>query len=196
MDMLETLEIFGTFLIAAIILTLVITIVLAIVVVPDKKRSKLKGFGKFLNDIFNFRGLLIESITRFLYLLTTVAFVVFGFFMLFLVFEQESRFDDSVRTVWYGWIGLIFMIVGPIVTRLVFETAMMFILLVKNVIKINNKLDDILERKSTCNKTEKEKILVNQVIAEEKEVPAEVVTPQVAPAAAEEPAAPKEETQE
>ena len=196
MNMLETMELFGTLLIAAVILTLVITIVLAIAVVPDKKRSKLKGFGRFLNDIFNFRGLLIESITRFFYLLTTVAFVVFGFFMLFLVVEQESFFDDSVRTVWYGWIGIILMVVGPIVTRLIFEAAMLFILLVKNVIKINNKLDDILAKKEYCNKTEKEKSFVNHARVGVKEVPSEVVTPKVVPVAAEETIAPKEEAQE
>ena len=196
MNMLETMELFGTLLIAAVILTLVITIVLAIAVVPDKKRSKLKGFGRFLNDIFNFRGLLIESITRFFYILTTVAFVVFGFFMLFLVVEQKSFFDDSVRTVWYGWIGLILMVVGPIVTRLIFEAAMLFILLVKNVIKINNKLDDILAKKEYCNKTEKEKSFVNHARVDVKEVPAEVVTPKVVPVAAEETIAPKEEAQE
>ena len=36
--------------------------------------------------------------------------------------------------------GLLMMILGPIIIRLAYEFIMMFILLVKNVIQINNKL--------------------------------------------------------
>lgn len=127
----------------SVIVTLVLTIVLAIAVVPDKKRDKLKGFARALNDIFNFRGLLIESIVRFLYLLSTVACVVTGFFMSFLVIKAPSFFGDTEYvTRWYGWAGILLMILGPILIRLVFEAAMLFILLVKNTIQINNKLRD------------------------------------------------------
>lgn len=120
--------------------SLIVTIILCLTVVPDKKRDSLKGFGKFLNDLFNFRGLLIEAIIKTLYVLITVTFVVGGFFMLFIVNTQENFFTGETSTVWYGWIGLIAMIVGPIATRLVFEGMMLFILLVKNTIQINNKL--------------------------------------------------------
>jgi hypothetical protein len=120
--------------------SLIVTIILCLTVVPDKKRDSLKGFGKFLNDLFNFRGLLIEAIIKTLYVFITVTFVVGGFFMLFIVNTQENFFTGETSTVWYGWIGLIAMIVGPIATRLVFEGMMLFILLVKNTIQINNKL--------------------------------------------------------
>lgn len=122
------------------IASLIVTIVLCLTVVPDKKRDSLKGFGRFLNDLFNFRGLLIEAIVKTLYVLITVTFVVGGFFMLFIVNTQENFFTGETSSVWYGWVGLIAMIVGPIATRLVFEGMMLFILLVKNTIQINNKL--------------------------------------------------------
>ena len=41
---------------------------------------------------------------------------------------------------WLGGYGLLLMILGPIVVRLIFEFLMMALLLVKNVISINNKL--------------------------------------------------------
>lgn len=112
--------------------TVITTIILCITVVPDKKRDKLKGFGRTLNDIFNFRSLLIEAIIKFFYVLSTTACVVMGFFSLFLVVDGD----------WYGWVGLIAMIIGPIAVRLAFEACMLFILLVKNTISINNKLKD------------------------------------------------------
>ncbi len=125
-----------------VIASIVVTIVLCLTVVPDKKRDSLKGFGRFLNDLFNFRGLLIEAIIKTLYVFITVICVVGGFFMLFVVNTHESIFTGGTSTVWYGWIGLIMMIVGPIATRLAFEGMMLFILLVKNTIQINNKLKD------------------------------------------------------
>ncbi len=136
-----------------VIATLIVTIILCLTVVPDKKRDSLKGFGRFLNDLFNFRGLLIEAIIKTLYVFITVTFVVGGFFMLFVVHTQENFFTGETTTVWYGWIGLIAMIVGPIVTRLVFEGMMLFILLVKNTIQINNKLKDQY-RIDECHKKE------------------------------------------
>lgn len=137
-----------------IIASLIVTIVLCLTVVPDKKRDSLKGFGRFLNDLFNFRGLLIEAIIKTLYVFITVTFVVGGFFMLFVVNTQENFFTGETMTVWYGWIGLIMMIVGPIATRLVFEGMMLFILLVKNTIQINNKLKDQY-RVEECSKKDK-----------------------------------------
>lgn len=141
-------------LVLGVIASLIVTIVLCLTVVPDKKRDSLKGFGRFLNDLFNFRGLLIEAIIKTLYVLITVTFVVGGFFMLFVVTKQENIFTGETSTVWYGWIGLIAMIVGPIVTRLAFEGMMLFILLVKNTIQINNKLKDQY-RPDECPKKDK-----------------------------------------
>ncbi|MBR5322878.1 MAG: hypothetical protein IKU48_04975 [Clostridia bacterium] len=136
--------------------SLIATIILCLTVVPDKKRDSLKGFGRFLNDLFNFRGLLMEAIIKTLYVLITVTFVVGGFFMLFIVNTHESIFTGETTTVWYGWVGLIAMIVGPIATRLVFEGMMLFILLVKNSIQINNKLKDQYKTDEVSKKEKKQ----------------------------------------
>lgn len=39
-----------------------------------------------------------------------------------------------------GWIGLLMMVLGPVLVRLVYELFMMFIIVVKNTNQINNRL--------------------------------------------------------
>ena len=45
------------------------------------------------------------------------------------------------------FLGLALAVIGPIVLRLIYEGILMFILLVKNVIEINNKMKDKNEDK-------------------------------------------------
>lgn len=118
------------FLIISIVAAFIATILLFILVLPDKKRANLNGFFKGIADIFNFRTLLIEKIVKFLYTFTTIAAILFGFFMLFM-----QEFGRSLALY-----GLLVMFISPIAIRLLFEITMMAILLVKNVIEINNKL--------------------------------------------------------
>lgn len=110
--------------IIALILTLVCTILSLIFITPDKKRAGLNPFFRFLHDLFNFRWLLVEKILKFLYVFSTIMCVFLGFVMLFESFLA----------------GLAFMILGPIGFRFLFEGLMMFVLIVKNIIAINNKL--------------------------------------------------------
>lgn len=119
-------------------LTVVATILLYIFVLPEKKREGLPKIGQIAHDIFHFKSLFIEKIIRFFYVISTVWCVLTGLFMLFGVESYESRYYSY--TNWYGGYGILLMLVGPIVIRLVFEAIMMGILLVKNVMQINNKI--------------------------------------------------------
>ena len=65
-----------------------------------------------------------------LYIFATAVVILNGFFMLFTVVYGQ----------WLGGYGILVMILGPIVIRLVYELLMMVIILIKNVISINNKL--------------------------------------------------------
>ena len=65
--------------------------------------------------------------------------LVAGFFMLF--WFESSYF--SYGTEWYGYNGLFMMILGPIVVRIVYESLMLALIAVKNIIQINNKLKNI-----------------------------------------------------
>ena len=121
--------------IVAAVLALVLTVLAFIFIVPEKRREKMKGFGRFLHDTVNFKYLVVEKILQAFYIFSTVLVILTGFFMLFIT--VDSYWGDSQ---WLGGYGLLVMIVGPIVLRLVYELLMMGILLVKNVISINKKL--------------------------------------------------------
>ena len=115
----------------AIILALAATIAAYIFIIPESKRNKLNGFCKWLHDFLNLKKLWIESVLRFLYVFDTALIIIAGFFTMFGNFLA----------------GLLMMVLGPIAFRLIFEGIFMFILLVKNVIEMNNRLkgnqDDI-----------------------------------------------------
>jgi hypothetical protein len=125
-------------LIIAATLTVVATVLLYIFVLPEKKRDGLPKVGQIVHDILHFKSLFIEKIIRFFYVLTTVWCVLTGFLMLFGITTYEGYYYS--HTEWYGGYGILLMILGPIALRVVFETIMMGILLVKNVMQINNKL--------------------------------------------------------
>ena len=117
---------FGTLAVVALILAVVATVLAFVFIVPEKNRKKLNAFGKFLHDTVNFKYLIVEKILQATYIFFTAYVILEGFFMLF--------------NEYVGARGLLMMILGPIGIRLSYEFIMMFILLVKNVIQINNKL--------------------------------------------------------
>lgn len=120
--------------IISFVLGIAATVLAFIFIVPEKKRAKLNGFGKFLHDTVNFKFLIVEKILQALYIFATATIIIMGFCCLFLVE------DYYYSTKWYGLEGLLIMILGPIFIRLVYEFLMMTVLLIKNVIQINNKL--------------------------------------------------------
>lgn len=122
----------GSFMAAAVLLAIAATILAFIFIVPDSKREKLNSFGKFLHDALNFKFLIIEKILQALYIFATAFVILNGFFMLF----QTMPWDG----MWLGGFGILTMILGPIVIRLIYELLMMTIILVKHVISINSKL--------------------------------------------------------
>ena len=121
----------------AMLLAVGATILAYIFIVPEKRGKNLNGFGKFLHNMVNFKSLVVEKILQATYIFSTAMVILLGFFMLFYV--EESYWGDDR---WFGGQGILLMLLGPVAIRLVYELAMMLILLVKNVIQINNKLKD------------------------------------------------------
>ena len=122
-----------------IVLALAATVLLYIFVLPEKKREKLPKLLQMAHDIFNFKGLLLETLIKGVYVLSTVACITVGLCSL-LGFNVYESYYSGLKFQWAGGYGLLLMIVGPIVLRILFELVMMFILLGKNTIEINNKL--------------------------------------------------------
>ncbi len=111
--------------IVGIVVGLTLTILLYVLVFPESRKASLNGFFQFIKDFFDMKYLLIEKILKFLYVLNTMTVISVGFFLLF------------GRTF---VMGLLMIILGPIVQRLLYESVMLGILLVKNTMEINNKL--------------------------------------------------------
>ena len=110
------------------------TVLSFIFILPENKKATLPAALKKIADILDFRTLFIEKIVKALYLFLTFSCICVGLFMLISV--NYGFYTD----MWMGGIGLLIMIIGPIVIRILFESTMLFILLVQNVIEINKKL--------------------------------------------------------
>ena len=124
----------GIFSVVAIVFAIAATVLAFIFIVPEKKREKLGTFGKFVHDTVNFKYLIVEKILQALYIFATAYTILCGFFMLFMTTTTWTG------TRWLGGWGILLMLLGPIVIRLLYELLMMAVLLVKNVIEINCKL--------------------------------------------------------
>lgn len=138
----SSLNSLGALSIIAVIGAIVATVLAFVFIIPEKKFASLNKFGKFLHKTLNFKYLIIEKILQAIYIYSTAFIILCGFFMLFIVIPGYSYYGYSSSGTWMGGYGLLIMILGPIVIRIIYEFMMMAILLVKNVIAINNKLKD------------------------------------------------------
>lgn len=131
-------------LVLGIISAIVLTVFLYIKVMPGKKDGTFnKGILQFLHNYFNFKKLYLEEVLKCVFSLATIACVTTGALLLISTEEvyHYSYYSGSYYTKESTFLyGLLVMVAGPIALRLVYEVMMMFILLVKNVMDINNKL--------------------------------------------------------
>lgn len=134
--------------ILGILTAIAATVLICIFILPEKKREKLNKFFKTLHDIFNFRQLLLEKILKITYVFFTVLCIVTGLLMIISV-----QWVGTTVVKYFGLQGLILLVCGPVILRIIYEAAMMFIILVRNSNEINNKLP----AKEECCKEEPEK---------------------------------------
>lgn len=117
---------------AAVIISIILTILLVVLVVPAKRREGLPKFFQVVHDICNFKGLLLEKVLKVLYIFSTINVMLTG---IFTWFSGGYNFGLTFLA------GLLILVLGPILVRLAYEFMMLFVLLVKNVIQINNILN-------------------------------------------------------
>ena len=121
------------------IAALALTIFLYVKVLPPKLDGTFNNkYLQFLFDFFHFKKLYLEEVLKFVFTLATVACITIGAFML-LGYEEYYGYYSNRRESTFLY-GICLMVGGPISLRLVYEGLMMFILLVKNTMEINNKL--------------------------------------------------------
>lgn len=124
------------------IAAIILTILLYVKVLPRKLDGSFSNkFFQFLHDFFHFKKLYIEEVLKFIFVLATVACICEGVFLVLGYQERWSYYGGTTRESTIG-MGLVLMICGPIALRLAYEMVMMFILAVKNIMEINNKLPE------------------------------------------------------
>lgn len=122
------------------IAALALTIFLYVKVLPRKLDGTFDNkYLQFLHDFFHFKKLYLEEFLKFIFTLATVACVTVGLFLI-LGYEERYSYYSGTRHESTFWYGISIMVGGPVSLRLVYEGLMMFILLVKNTMDINNKL--------------------------------------------------------
>ena len=136
----------------AVVLTIAVMVLLYLKVIPKKLDGTFSNkFMQMIHDYFNFKKLFLESVLKFLFTLLTVVCVAIGVAMiattflgvfrnLFYIIRYDMPFAYLASSFFSGIFGgLATLVVGPTLVRISYEGIMMFILLVKNVIEINNK---------------------------------------------------------
>ena len=121
------------------IAAVIVTILMYIKILPRSRDGFLEtDFQQFLHDYFHFKKLYLEEVLKFIFTLATVSCVCVGAFLLISYDESWGWYSTSKESTFLY--GLLLIVGGPIALRLTYEGLMMFILLVKNVMEINNKL--------------------------------------------------------
>ncbi len=135
----------------AVVLSIIGTILCIVFFLPRKNREKFGKFGAVINDFVNFKKLILEYVLKGLYILSTLFCFFSGFFTIFMVdtttrsvynsstystqLQTESSMSgNNVLT------GILIMILGPIVIRIVYELFMLMVVAVTNIVEINRKI--------------------------------------------------------
>ncbi len=121
--------------ILAVVLALIATVLAFTLVLSKSGRCSRNKFVRFLVRVCDFRGLIIESILKALYIFTSALVLFSGFLSLF-NFGSGSYILTFIS-------GILTMLLGPIFVRIVYELIMLAVLAVKNIIQINNKLSKL-----------------------------------------------------
>ena len=145
----------------ALVLGITAALLLTIVVYAKIMPKRLDGqfynpLAQKLHDFFHFKKLYLEEVLKFIYVLATIFDICYGAALLLgYTYEYTGKMPSGwTEKPTFGY-GLLLLIVGPIVLRLAYEGLMMFVLLVKNTIEINNKLSAKTEAPETTEQTEK-----------------------------------------
>ena len=115
------------------------TVLSYIFIKPEHKAAKMPKFIRVIRDILEMKELYLEKVLKALYIVSTLFCVIAGVLLLFNVYVPYVH-DGVPEIRWNGGYGLLLMVVGPIVLRLIYEGLLMFVLLVKNTMQINKKL--------------------------------------------------------
>ena len=113
--------------IVAFILAIIGGIVLYFTVFSKQNEKKYKGFMAWLYDFVTFKKLMLETILKVLYIVTALFITLSSFALV------------SVNFVTF----LLYLIVGNVLARIVYEFSLLMITICKNTTEMNKKLDNL-----------------------------------------------------
>ena len=176
-------------LIAVAIISLIAAILLFVLLIQKKKAPRGR-FMKWLREYLNFRSILVSGIIKFVYAFFAVFLTIMSFVVMF-----QGR-DDSVLPMIIS--GLVMLVVGNILLRVMLELTMALIVVWENTSDIRSvivKKEEMPEEKKPKEKEPvKEEVLIAEVEEPVVVQPVEPVEP-VEPVPPVEPAQPVEPVQ-
>ena len=108
-----------------LVVAVVLTALLLVLVLPKQKDGHLPAFFQLLYDLFTPKALMIEKLLQVLYVFLGIAIFFNGFF---------AGFGRIV-------LGLVILVVGPVLLRVIHELLLLAVMQVKATREINQKLD-------------------------------------------------------
>ena len=95
--------------------------ILVYILFLNNKKLKLSGILAWLKNFLNFNTMMLETILKVLYLIATIYVILSSF--------------SLIGTSFIGF--LIYLTLGPIIVRIIFESSLMFIMIWKNTQEIS-----------------------------------------------------------
>lgn len=143
-------DLYGLFdgFIGATVFGIIVAIALTVIacIFSFRHKGSNSKFWSFIRRLVNFDFFVIDKIMKVIYIFYTCFCVAYGFGLLFVF--QDGWYGNKT---WMGGIGLLLMILGPIVVRLIFEFFMLLFTLVNKVISIDSKIKPLSEDIPTAN---------------------------------------------
>ena len=115
-----------------LVVAVVLTALLLVLVLPKQKDGHLPAFFQLLYDLFTPKALMIEKLLQVLYVFLNCLTVIFGIAIFF-----NGFFAGFGRIV----LGLVILVVGPVLLRVIHELLLLAVMQVKATREINQKLD-------------------------------------------------------
>lgn len=146
----STSSVDSTWMIISAIVALIGGIVIYLLFVSKKNNGEYTGFVAWLHDFLNFKTFFIEVVLKTLYVI----------FAIFITLSSFSFLSSSVA-IFFLW-----LILGNIINRVVYEFILMFLTLVNNTSEINKKLVSHEPEKTTVKTRKKEEKTVENTEGE------------------------------
>jgi ribosomal protein L32 len=118
--------------VVSVILAVIGGIVLYFTFLSKKNENKFKGFAGGLYNFLNFKSMFAEVLLKILYLISSIGLTLFSFDIL--LFTEGGSIGNKLLSF------LLYIIVGNVVVRLIYEFLLISLVICRNTTEINRKM--------------------------------------------------------